>query len=52
MILRKMVKESSNFDITSIREAVGVDVEDAEGNPVEFTNDALVLSLILNQLLI
>lgn len=37
---KKDGKESSNFDITSIREAVGVDVEDAEGNPVEFTNDA------------
>lgn len=37
---KKDGKETSNFDITSIREAVGVDVEDAEGNPVEFTNDA------------
>lgn len=37
---KKDGKEFSNFDITSIREAVGVDVEDAEGNPVEFTNDA------------
>lgn len=37
---KKDGKESSNFDITSIRKAVGVDVEDAEGNPVEFTNDA------------
>lgn len=37
---KKDGKESSNFDITSIREAVGVDVEDAEGNTVEFTNDA------------
>lgn len=37
---KKDGKESSNFDITSIREAVGVDVEDADGNPVEFTNDA------------
>lgn len=37
---KKDSKETSNFDITSIREAVGVDVEDAEGNPVEFTNDA------------
>lgn len=37
---KKDGKTSSTFDITSIREAVGVDVEDAEGNPVEFTNDA------------
>lgn len=37
---KKDGKETSNFDITSIREAVGVDVEDAEGNSVEFTNDA------------
>lgn len=37
---KKDGKESSNFDITSIREAVGVDVEDDEGNLVEFTNDA------------
>ena len=37
---KKDGKETSNFDITSIREAVGVDVEDVEGNPVEFTNDA------------
>lgn len=37
---KKDGKETSNFDITFIREAVGVDVEDAEGNPVEFTNDA------------
>lgn len=37
---KKDGKETSNFDITSIREVVGVDVEDAEGNPVEFTNDA------------
>lgn len=37
---KKDGKTSSTFDITSIREVVGVDVEDAEGNPVEFTNDA------------
>lgn len=37
---KKDGKETSNFDITSIREAVGVDVEDADGNSVEFTNDA------------
>lgn len=37
---KKDGKTSSTFDITSIREAVGVDVEDSEGNPVEFTNDA------------
>ena len=37
---KKDGKTSSNFDIASIREAVGVDVEDSEGNPVEFTNDA------------
>ena len=33
-------KSTEDFDFNSIREAIGVDIEDENGNPVEFTNDA------------
>lgn len=44
-------KEHSALDIISIKEAVGVDVEDTDGNPVEFTNDAAGVKSYINSVI-